>query len=172
MELLDAGGRARLIPALVLFHPPRTVVLRALEIFAAAERTDFVSVADRLLTHEYAGVRAAALRARTAVTPDEALLRRTASDPDPLVSASTLMGLLSGGWMTDEAQVALDGLMSPSATGRSAWPAAAGAQHVPVPAFEPLLLRLAEDPDEGVQAETATAMAALRLPSFVPLRGS
>jgi HEAT repeat protein len=169
MELLAAGGRARLIPALVLFHPSRTVVLRALEVFAAAERTDFVSVADRLLTHEDAQVRAAALRARTAVTPDESLLRSAASDPDPLVSATALMGLLSGSWMTSDSQVALDALMkSPSATGRTALAAAMRAQHVPVPAFEPLLLRLAEDPDEGVQAETAMAMGALRLPSFVP----
>jgi HEAT repeat protein len=169
MELLAEGGRARLIPALVLFHPSRAVVLRALEVFAAAQRTDFVSVADRLLTHEDAEVRAAALRARTAVTPDESLLRRAASDEDPLVSATALMGLLSGGWMTDDAQVALENLMkSSAASSRCALAAAMGAQHVPVPAFEPLLLRLAEDPDEGVQAETATAMGALRLPSFVP----
>jgi HEAT repeat protein len=169
MELLAGGGRARLIPALVLFHPSRAVVLRALEVFAAAERTDFVSVADRLLRHEDAQVRAAALRARTAVTPDESLLRSAASDPDPLVSATALMGLLSGSWMSDDSQVALDALMkSPSATGRSALAAAMRAQHLPVPAFEPLLLRLAEDPDEGVQAETAMAMGALRLPSFVP----
>ena len=169
MELLDAGGRARLIPALVLFHPSRTVVLRALEIFAAAERTDFVSVADRLLAHEDASVRAAALRARTAVTPDESLLRRAATDPDPLVSATALMGLVSGGWMTDDAQSAIEALMkSPVASGRSALAAAMGAQHAPVPAFEPLLLRLAEDPDEGVQGEAATAMGTLRLPSFVP----
>jgi len=169
MELLAEGGRARLIPALVLFHPSRAVVLRALEMFAAAQRTDFVSVADRLLTHEDAEVRAAALRARTAVTPDESLLRRAASDADPLVSATALMGLLSGGWMTDDAQVALEDLMkSSAASSRCALAAAMGAQHVPVPAFEPLLLRLAEDPDQGVQAETATAMSALRLPSFVP----
>jgi ATP:ADP antiporter, AAA family len=169
MELLAEGGRARLIPALVLFHPSRAVVLRALEVFAAAQRTDFVSVADRLLTHEDAEVRAAALRARTAVTPDESLLRRAASDADPLVSATALMGLLSGGWMTDDAQVALEDLMkSSAASSRCALAAAMGAQHVPVPAFEPLLLRLAEDPDEGVQAETAAAMGALRLPSFVP----
>ena len=169
MELLAEGGRARLIPALVLFHPSRAVVLRALEVFAAAQRTDFVSVADRLLTHEDAEVRAAALRARTAVTPDESLLRRAASDADPLVSATALMGLLSGGWMTDDAQVAVEDLMkSAASSSRSALAAAMGAQHVPAPAFEPLLLRLAEDPDEGVQAETATAMGALRLPSFVP----
>jgi HEAT repeat protein len=169
MELLAAGGRARLIPALILFHPSRGVVLRALDVFADAGRTDFVSVADRLITHEDAAVRAAALRARTAVKPDETLLRRAAADPDPLVSATALVGLVAGGWITDEAQVALDELMrSPSPAGRRALAAAIGAQRAPVPAFEPVLLRLAEDPDEEVQTGAATAMGALRLPSFVP----
>jgi len=167
MELLAAGGRARLIPALVLFHPSREVVLRALEEFAAAGRTDFVPVADRLLSHEDPQVRAAALRARTAVRPDEAQLRRAADDPDPLVSATALVGLMAGGWVSAEEQATLDELMqSPSPEGRRALAAATRAQ--PGPAFEALLLRLADDPDEDVQIEAATAMGALRLPSFVP----
>ncbi len=169
MELLDAGGRARLIPALVLFHPSREVVLRALEIFGAAGRADFVPVADRLLLHEDPRVRAAALRARTAVRPDEALLRRAAGDPDSLVSATALVGLVAGGWAAEESRAVVDELMwSPSPAGRRALAAAIRAQPAPLPAFEPLLLRLAEDPDEEVQAEAATAMGALRLPSFVP----
>ncbi|HEV7500209.1 MAG TPA: HEAT repeat domain-containing protein, partial [Vicinamibacteria bacterium] len=169
MELLAAGDRARLIPALVLFHPSRLVVLRALEIFAASGRTDFISVVDRLLTHEDADVRAAALRARTAVRPDEALLRRASADPEPLVSATALVGLVSGGWMTAGARAAVEELMSsPSVLGRRALAAALRAQPVPLAKFEPLLLRLADDPDEEVQEEAATAMGALRLPSFVP----
>jgi HEAT repeat protein len=167
MELLAAGGRARLIPALILFHPSRAVVMRALDAFAAAGRTDFVPVADRLLAHEDAQVRAAALRARTAVRPDQALLRRAAADPDPLVSATALVGLVAGGWVSEEEQARLDELMrSPSPEGRRALAAAIRAQ--PVPAFESLLLRLADDPDEEVQVETAAAMGTLRLPSFVP----
>jgi len=169
MELLDAGGRARLIPALVLFHPSREVVLRALDIFAASGRADFVPVADRLLSHEDARVRAAALRARTAVKPDEALLRRALTDPDSLVSATALVGLVAGGWMTGKAREAVEELLSsPGPGGRRALAAAIRAQPAPVAAFEPLLLRLAEDPDEEVQVETATAMGGLRLPSFIP----
>src|SRR5205814_9474884 len=134
---------------------------------AAAGRTDFVPVADRLLAHEDPRVRAAALRARTAVRPEEALLRRSAADPDPLVSATALVGLVAGGWVSAEGQTTLDELMqSPSPEGRRALAAAMRAQ--PVPAFEALLLRMVEDPDEEVEIEAATAMGALALPSFVP----
>lgn len=168
MELLAAGDRARLIPALVLFHPSRDVVLRALDIFATSGRTDFVSVADRLLGSEDAQVRAAALRARTAVRPDETLLRRASADTDPLVSATALVGLVSGGWMTSDARAGVDALMdSRSPAGRRALGAAIRAQPVPMAVFEPLLHRLGDDPDEEVQAEAAMAMGALRLPSFV-----
>ena len=71
--------------------------------------------------------------------------------------------------MTDESQAALDELMrSPTAAGRSSLAAAIHAQRAAVPAFESLLLRLAEDPHEDVQMEAATAMGVFRLPSFVP----
>jgi ATP:ADP antiporter, AAA family len=169
MDLLAAGGRARLIPALILFHPSRSVVLRALEVFSASARKDFVSVAGRLLAHEDPLVRAAAVRAHTVVQADEALLRQAATDTDPLVRATALVGLVGGGWISDEAEAALEDLMrSPTAAGRLSLAAAIHAQHEIVPVLEALLLRLADDPDEEVQMEAATAMGVFRRPSFVP----
>jgi hypothetical protein len=50
MDLLVAEGRGRVIPALILYHPSAVVVIRALELFARAERTDFVPIAARLRT--------------------------------------------------------------------------------------------------------------------------
>src|SRR5262249_45429788 len=92
---------------------------------------------------------------------------KAASDPDPLVRATALVGLLADGQVSADEQRTLDDLMQdPSPEGRRALAAAVRAQ--PVPAFEALLLRLAEDPDEEVQVAAATAMGALRLPSFVP----
>src|SRR5262249_26848256 len=70
LDLLAAQSRGRLLPSLILFHPSKPVVLRALELLVREKRTDFVQVADRLLTHGDAEVRAAALRARAAVEPD------------------------------------------------------------------------------------------------------
>ena len=74
LELLAEQHRERLIPALILYHPSREVVMRALEIFTEMGRTDFVSIADRLNSHPDRDVAAAALRARTAVLPDKQML--------------------------------------------------------------------------------------------------
>jgi hypothetical protein len=59
LDLLHAEGRTHLVPALILYHPTPAVVLRALELFEASGRTDFLPVADRLLDHGEPEVRAA-----------------------------------------------------------------------------------------------------------------
>ncbi len=63
MEALTRRGRDRLIPALVLLHPDAAVVTRALEIFAASRREDWVRIARRLLTDARDEPRMAAARA-------------------------------------------------------------------------------------------------------------
>jgi AAA family ATP:ADP antiporter len=174
LDLLAEEGRARLIPALILHHPSRTVVLRALDLFARAGRTDFVPVADRLLGHPDAEVRAAALRARTTIHSEEEVLRTAGADPSPLVRATALAGLVSGGWISDEAQSTLDGLLERgSPEERMALARAVSEQ--PAPVFSEILLRLVEDPDKEVQVHAARAMGAVRsagfLPALLPLLG-
>jgi ATP:ADP antiporter, AAA family len=168
MDLLAEEGRARLIPALILYHPSRTVVLRAFGIFAkGAERTDFLPIAARLLSHRDAQIRAAALRARTGAASDESLLRAAGDDPSPLVRATALAGLVAGGWVTDEAQAALESLLE--AEGPEARLALAQAIRAePAPVFEDVLISLAEGPDAEVQVEAATAMAEIKSPRFLP----
>ena len=87
MDLLAAEGRERLVPALILYHPSAPVVLRALQLFETSGRLDFVPVADRLLDHADPELRAAALRARTAAQPEQAVLARAMDDPSPVVRA-------------------------------------------------------------------------------------
>jgi AAA family ATP:ADP antiporter len=99
LELLAEQHRERLIPALILYHPSRDVVLRALELFAHQKRNDFVSIADRLNGHPDREVAAAALRARTAVAPDRALLERRLLDECQQVSATALIALMARGWI-------------------------------------------------------------------------
>ena len=70
----------------------RRVVLQALQLFARDGRTDFLPVADRLLRHADPEIRAAALRARTRVGPDQELLRAAAADASPLVRATARGG--------------------------------------------------------------------------------
>ena len=99
LELLAEQHRERLIPALILYHPSREVVMRALEIFTEMGRTDFVSIADRLNSHPDREVAAAALRARTAALPDKQLLLERVDDECRQVSVTALVALMSRGWI-------------------------------------------------------------------------
>jgi ATP:ADP antiporter, AAA family len=102
LELLAEQHRERLIPALILYHPSREVVLRSLEIFTEMGRTDFVSIADRLNGHPDREVAAAALRARTAVLPVKELLQRRLDEPCSQVGITALVALLARGWISPE----------------------------------------------------------------------
>lgn len=99
LELLAEQHREKLIPALILYHPSRDVVLRALEIFTQHGRADFVPIADRLNAHPDREVAAAALRARTAVLPDRALLEARLDDRCAQVAATALISLITRGWI-------------------------------------------------------------------------
>jgi HEAT repeat protein len=143
------------------------VVLRALALFAGEGRTDFLPVADRLLGHSDPEVRAAALRARTRVKADEAQLRAADADESPLVRATALVGLVSGGWISDEERGMLDDILKDgSAEARVALARAIGEQ--PSDVFEDTLLRLAEGREDEVQVQTALAMGEFRSPRFLP----
>jgi len=167
MDLLVAEDRVRLIPALILYHPSRPVVLRALEHFEKSGRRDFVPVADRLLEHSDPELRAAALRACAGVAPDETLLRRARQDPSPLVRATALAGLVSGGWISDDAQSTLDELsQSGSPEARAALARAIRQQ--PAPIFVGTLLRLGASAEDEVAAEVARAMGAVKNEAFLP----
>jgi len=167
IDLLADEDRVRLIPALILHHPSRAVVLRVLELFAREGRSDFLPVADRLLAHADPEVRAGALRARTRVKSEESVLRAAAHDPSPLVRATALVGLVSGGWVADDAQKTLDDLVrGGSREARAAFARAMREQ--PNPVFEDSLLWLADGPEEEVQIQAALAMGELRSVRFLP----
>jgi ATP/ADP translocase len=167
LDLLAEEGRTRLIPALILYHPSSAVVLRALDLFAESGRTDFVPITGRLLAHPDPELRAAALRARSVVKAEEQILRPAMEDPSPLVRATAVAGLVSGGWITDEAQKTLDELLeSGSLEARRAL--ARAIRHQAGPVFEEVLLRLAQDPDEEVLTDVAIAMGEVRGERFLP----
>jgi ATP/ADP translocase/HEAT repeat protein len=168
LDLLHAEDRIHLVPALILYHPTPAVVLRALELFEAAGRTDFTPVADRLLGHADAEVRAAALRSRTAVEPDEERLQEALGDPSPLVRATALAGFLAEAAPDADTKSLLEvilGEKSPEA--RRAL--ARVIQGRPVPAFLPVLEVLATEVDDSVQVAVARSIAALGEESFLPV---
>jgi hypothetical protein len=167
LELLAGQGRARVVPALVLHHPSRAVVLRALTLLSQARRVDWLPVGDRLLESRDPEIRSAALRARTTVEPDESVLRRALEDPSPLVRATAFVGLIGSGWDSEEIRRGLQDLAaSPSLATRVAL--AQAIEHQPAPAFGGLLVRLAQSRDERLATHVARAMAGVRSPAFVP----
>lgn len=167
LELLEAQGKSTLVPALILYHPSAPVVLRALDLFVAAQRADFLPIADRLLSHADPQVRAAALRARTLIQSDEDLLRRMSHDPSPRVRAAAAVGMVGGGWFSDEVQRVIDELLA-SQSPDAGVALARAIRLQPGPAFEPVLLDLADAPEAEVLVEVAAAMATAPSERFLP----
>jgi hypothetical protein len=168
IELLQAEGRAHLVPALVLYHPSQPVVLKALQLVARAGRTDFVPVADRLLQHPDPEIRAAALRARTQVRPDPQLLEQACADESPLVRATAAVGRVAGGGQGEAARQTLAALLRDGdEQTRIALARAIAAQ--PLPVFEQALIELAERALPAAPPQLARAMGAVRSPRFLPL---
>ena len=87
--IFDQHGRSDLIPVLLLYHPSIEVRSRALKAFSEASDRRFIPVARRMLSDDDPDVRAAALRALTAVVPsrkllEEKLVELIASDDDSI----------------------------------------------------------------------------------------
>jgi ATP/ADP translocase len=161
LDLLLAEGRGGLIPALILYHPSRRVVLRALEVFETTGRKDFVALADRLLEHEDPEVRAAALRARTMARPEQAVLRRALDDESPLVRATAAVNLVASGWASEGAQTLIAPLLASGLpVGRRAL--ARAIERRPAPEFDKTLLQLSLSSEVDVQVSVANALGALK----------
>jgi AAA family ATP:ADP antiporter len=75
MNLLERKRRAKIIPALVLYHDDERVLVRALEIFGDSTRKDWIPLGERLLDHKKEAVRIAAVRAFARAGVGEALER-------------------------------------------------------------------------------------------------
>jgi AAA family ATP:ADP antiporter len=167
LDVLAEEGRAHLIPALILYHPSPSVVFHALRVFTRSGRVDFVPIADRLLLSPDAEIRAAALRARAAVRPDEAILRSASHDPSPLVRATALAGLVAGGWGSQEVHDLLREILeAPSPETQVAF--ARAIERQPSPAFTDVLLHLADSPDASVLRHVAHAMGNIKSERFLP----
>jgi len=168
LDLFAEQGRARLIPGLILYHPDPDVLAKALALLADTGRTDFLELADRLLDHEYAHVRAAALRARMKLAPDEALLRGRLEIACPVVRATALVGLTSGGYATlRETQPYLDDVVAKgSPVAREALARAIGYGQ---PALhDDFLIALARCPEQEVLASVVRSMAEAPSMRFIP----
>ncbi|HWA77960.1 MAG TPA: MFS transporter [Polyangiaceae bacterium] len=92
MNVLADRGRGRLIPALILHHKDESVLLRALELFGPAERTDWLPLGESLVNHDSPAVRLAAVRALALAGAEDAL-RRATTHADPALRALAALHL-------------------------------------------------------------------------------
>lgn len=169
LDLLAAQDRTRLIPVLVLYHPSPEIVIKALGLFSRAGREDFLPIAERLMDHADPNVRAATLRAMSAVAPkDFRPLDQFLDDPSPAVRATALVGLVSSDWMEEsQAEMALAAFARDAERDESL---ALGRAIVEQPsrAFAAVLIDLARSPYPEVRLVAAEAMGGVADPSFLP----
>jgi len=165
IDVFHTHGREDLIPVLVLYHPKKEVKVRALEAFAEASDRRFVPLARRMLGDEDPDVRAAALRALTAVEPNRALLEEKLDLDASIVRATALVGLLSIDPQTSGHQLEkwiADG------NARTLHSLARAIRHERGAVFHEALLELIDSQDAEVKLETLRAMESNPDPRYVP----
>ena len=168
LSLLSSYRDGKLLPALILYHPEPTVLVRALDLFAQVGRQDVLPLVDRLLTHDAIDVRTAALRARIRLSPDEATLRQfVASDARPELAATALVGLITNRWISlDDAKQLLGAWIEAERTDfirPLAQAALVVTGHEDLAAILDVCLRASQDQQE--QADVAAALAKNPYPS-------
>jgi AAA family ATP:ADP antiporter len=97
IDLLCAYDRAHVIPALLLVHPSRAVVIRTLEVFASSGRRDYAGAARRLLARDDDEIRAAATLALAGQMPPDELLAELDKTLSVAARAAVLVALSARG---------------------------------------------------------------------------
>ena len=175
LDLLARRNRTKLIPALILYHDSEAVLIRALEIFGASQRTDWTLLAERLLSNPREAVRVAAVRALARHGVASALGRAT-DDVSSMVQAYAafhLAALRSPGEPLTEHPLLAVILKAPGDFGdASRRGLLAAIADAPDPRAVPLVLAIVESPafrrTEQSITLAAQAMAALKDPRFIP----
>ena len=169
IDLLCDYDRAHVIPALLLFHPSRAVVIRTLEVFASSGRRDFTGTARRLLDRDDDEIRAAVTHALAGqMDPDE--LRGELDKPLPVAARAAVLvalsarGLDSGGELSAEIEAGCRPGADPAT--RMAFARAFRLQGDRC-CVDRLAL-LAQDAGPELEVEAARAMLAVPHPSHIP----
>lgn len=167
LDVLAAQGKTRVIPALILYHPSPSVIVRALGILSGSGRTDFLGIVHRLRDHGDEDVRGAAYRALSALDPNRELFEEGMRDPSARVRATAVAGLVGGDWIPrDQALSLLNEIVTEGEEeGRLALARAIRSR--PEAVFEETLIALADRNEPAVRAEAIQAMKAVRSPAFV-----
>ncbi len=169
MDLLAGQGKTAVIPALILYHPSKHVVVHALNLFVEAKRDDCLPILERLRNDADPVTAAAALTMYSLLRPSEAVLRQAAQSEAPEVSAAAAVALVSNGWMEmHECLARLDAALQPGGSSTQFAIAQAIRQH-PEPFFDQTLIRLAQSSDAAVRVAAVRAMQPVATQSCVPV---
>ncbi len=157
LEMFERYGRATLVSPLILYHPSPQIVLKALENFGAAPRSEVQAILPRLFAHPDARIRAAAIQ----LCSDEDLamprLLALSNSEAPEVRAAALSRLVgSGRPMGQAVRQQLEALFEEGPNERLAL--ARIAVHLP-PELSRLVQRLTECNERQVVVETARSLA-------------
>jgi AAA family ATP:ADP antiporter len=175
IDILVQHGRTKLVPALVLYHDAEQVVVHALEVFGEGQRTDWVPLATKLLSHPREPVRVAAVRALGKKRRFDAL-EQAASDVSSRVQAYAAFQLALRDAGADlAAHPLIDVIMhAPGEFGRASRRGLlAAVSDAPDERAVDLILAFAKRPelavDEEATLELARAFGVLKSPRFLPV---
>ena len=170
LDMLASSDRARLIPTLILHHPSEAVVLKALDVFSASGRSDYIDTANRIASTSPPAVQAAVLRG----SPPDAMIRAALVDSAPIVQGTALVALAGReDELGIEAQDRMNELVrNGDSASRIALARAIRDQGNFDGLHEEILLALSRDTDPAVMAASARAIAAFPKSVFIhPLIG-
>ena len=167
IDLLERKDKGHLVPGLILYHPSPPVLVRALDHFAQSRRADIEPFLPVLIEHEYAEVRAAALRTSFALQPAPDVFEQALAHHCPVVNVTAIVGLAAGGWKpVEEALPEL--LMHVEKNSELARPMIGRAlRYRPMRELAPVLKKLAKAPDLESRREAVHAMRAAGDAQFI-----
>lgn len=167
IHLLQAQGKAHLIPPLILFHPSLSVSLAGIAALETSSRPDVIGLLERLLDSEDPARRAAALRVLQRRAPHRARANELVDDDDPLVRATAIVALAAT-QSSSENDARMQAIVEHGSAGERAALADAMRAH-PQPQWTPIVAALARTDDATVQISCARAAAAQRSEALVPV---
>lgn len=171
MQLLANNNRARLIPALILYHDQPAVLIAALNLISTEERSDWIPLARRLLEHEDLEVRLAAMRALARRGIGDAAQIRL-YDVQPEVRGHAAFLVEQRDQTADPQQhPAIQELLAlrGAACERAKLGLLAAVRDAGDQRYAALILELSQDPSEEVSDAAVLTMTSLRDERFVPI---
>jgi AAA family ATP:ADP antiporter len=173
LDILDANGRGKLVPPLLLYHDDPQVRLRTLRVLADVGRSDAAPLVERCLADADPDVRAEAIRTLTEFGSGTAsdLMHVKLHESDPNVRAAAITCLLETGIgeQKKQAEAALRDMLSDAQPSHRA-EAVKALGAVRSPQFEGALLGVLEDPDPRVVREAVYSVRrVLHREGFQPL---